>query len=36
MVGPVTGQITIDLAVLAVMPVVFMWLVGLKMNWRQD
>lgn len=36
MVGPVTGQIAIDLAVLAVMAVVFLWLVGLKMNWRQE
>jgi ABC-2 type transport system permease protein len=36
MVGPVTRQIAIDLAVLAVMTVVCMWLVGLKMNWRQD
>jgi len=36
MVGPVTEQIATDLALLAVMTVVFMWLVGLKMNWRQE
>jgi hypothetical protein len=36
MVGPVTGQIAIDLAVLALMTVAFMCLVGCKMNWRQE
>jgi ABC-2 type transport system permease protein len=35
-VGPLTGQIVVDLAVLGAMTVAFLWLAGRKMNWRQD
>jgi ABC-2 type transport system permease protein len=35
LVGPVTSQIIVDAAVLAAMAVLFLWLVGRKMNWRQ-
>jgi len=35
LIGPVTGQIVVDLAVLAGLTVVIFWLVGRKMDWRQ-
>ena len=34
-VGPVGGQIAIDLAVLGGIAVLSLWLVGHKMSWRQ-
>ena len=34
-VGPLTTRIALDLAVLAGMTVLFLWLVGRKMGWRQ-
>lgn len=33
--GPVTGQMSVDLAVLAAMAALFLWLVGRKMHWCQ-
>jgi ABC-2 type transport system permease protein len=35
-VGPTTEQIVVDLAVLGAMAAAFLWLVGRKMNWRQE
>lgn len=35
LLGPVTGRIIVDLAVLAGMSVVLFWLVGRRMDWRQ-
>jgi ABC-2 type transport system permease protein len=35
LLGPVTGQIIVDLAVLVAMAVVLFWLVGRTMDWRQ-
>jgi len=36
LIGPLTGQILLDLAVLAGVTVVVFWLVGRKMDWRQS
>ena len=36
LLGPVSGQIAVDLAVLAGVSVVIFWLVGRKMDWRQS
>jgi ABC-2 type transport system permease protein len=35
-IGPLTGRIALDLAVLAGMTVLFLWLVGLRMSWREE
>lgn len=35
LLGPLTGQIVVDLVVLAGVTVVVFWLVGRKMDWRQ-
>jgi ABC-2 type transport system permease protein len=36
LIGPLTGQIALDLAVLAGVTMVVFWLVGRKMDWRQN
>lgn len=36
LLGPLTEQIVLDLAVLAGVTVVVFWLVGRKMDWRQS
>jgi len=36
LLGPLTGQIFLDLVVLAGVTVVVLWLVGRKMDWRQS
>lgn len=35
-VGPLTGRIALDLAVLTGMAVLFLWLAGHKMSWREE
>ena len=35
LLGPLTGQIVLDLAALAGFTAVVLWLVGRKMDWRQ-
>ncbi|MBN1579713.1 MAG: ABC transporter permease [Anaerolineae bacterium] len=35
-IGPLTGRLALDLAVLAAMTVLFLWLVGRKMSWREE
>jgi ABC-2 type transport system permease protein len=36
LLGPLTGQIVLDLMVLAGVTVIILWLVGRKMDWRQN
>ncbi len=36
LLGPLTGQIVLDLAVLAGVAALVFWLVGRKMDWRQS
>ena len=36
LLGPVTGRIVLDMAVLAGMSAILLWLVGHKMDWQQQ
>ncbi len=35
LLGPLTGEIVIDLALLAAFGIVSLWVVGRRMDWRQ-